>query len=84
MNATAWAWQDAGVCRHPRAQANADFFPGDRRSRGAVLAKAYCGVCPIRQQCLDYALRNAERGIWGGLDDVERDDIRMDIEVRTA
>jgi len=31
-------------------------------------AKAVCAVCPIRAECLDYALRHpARHGIWGGL-----------------
>ena len=31
-------------------------------------AKAICDGCPVRQQCLQYALDNNEhRGIWGGV-----------------
>jgi WhiB family redox-sensing transcriptional regulator len=31
-------------------------------------AKAICAVCPIRAECLEYALRHPARyGIWGGL-----------------
>jgi WhiB family transcriptional regulator, redox-sensing transcriptional regulator len=36
-------------------------------------AKGVCQLCPVRMQCLDYALRNSIRhGIWGGLDEQER------------
>lgn len=36
-------------------------------------AKAICSSCPVRQECLDYALSIKEpHGIWGGLSEVER------------
>jgi WhiB family redox-sensing transcriptional regulator len=36
-------------------------------------AKAICGLCPVRQPCLEHALVNREReGVWGGLTDRER------------
>jgi WhiB family transcriptional regulator, redox-sensing transcriptional regulator len=47
------------------------FFP----ERGASTrdAKAVCRVCPVREECLDYALAANERfGIWGGLSERER------------
>lgn len=35
-------------------------------------AKGVCSLCPIRQECLDWALDNTERGIWGGMTLQER------------
>lgn len=36
-------------------------------------AKAVCRTCPVRNQCLEYALSNKERyGCWGGLAPIER------------
>ena len=43
--------------------------------RGASVtdAKRICRDCPVRTQCLQYALDNDERfGIWGGLSERER------------
>jgi WhiB family transcriptional regulator, redox-sensing transcriptional regulator len=41
------------------------------RSSGGV--KRICMACPVREECLDYALSNDERfGIWGGLSERER------------
>jgi WhiB family redox-sensing transcriptional regulator len=51
------------------------FFPacGD----ATAPAKAICAMCPVRAECLDYALTNGERfGIWGGLSERERRRIR--------
>lgn len=50
------------------------FYPekGKRSDR----AKRVCGGCPIRQQCLDYALQAEEKhGVWGGLDPEQREAI---------
>ena len=36
-------------------------------------AKEFCRVCPVRKECLAYALAtNEQYGIWGGLTLVER------------
>jgi len=36
-------------------------------------AKALCAKCPVRELCLDYAIRNDEKhGIWGGMNRRER------------
>lgn len=44
----------------------------DRREREAR-AKAICGSCRVREDCLAHALEVGERfGIWGGLTEVER------------
>ncbi len=47
------------------------FFP--EKGGSTREAKRICGVCPVRGECLDYALSNDERfGIWGGLSERER------------
>jgi WhiB family redox-sensing transcriptional regulator len=46
--------------------------PHERRARES-LAKRICAECPVRQECLEYALRVREPfGIWGGLNETER------------
>jgi len=35
--------------------------------------KAVCASCPVRRDCLNFALRIREpHGIWGGLNEIER------------
>jgi WhiB family redox-sensing transcriptional regulator len=37
------------------------------------IARELCGICPVRQQCLQYALTQREEyGMWGGLTPKER------------
>lgn len=36
-------------------------------------AKMVCQGCPVRQECLRWALENGQdAGVWGGLDETER------------
>ncbi len=56
------------------------FFPaGETGLAGAqiAMAKRICIGCPVRQDCLDYALASNQRfGIWGGLTEEERRPVR--------
>jgi len=49
------------------------FFPELDSVWRAHAAKKICGGCPVKQECLDYALDNRFRdGIWGGLSPTQR------------
>ena len=39
---------------------------------GTARATAICGGCPVIKPCLQFALDNGERGIWGGTSERER------------
>ena len=50
-------------------------------------AKALCSRCPVRPECLEYALRLREpHGIWGGLNEMERRQVlrQQDLPRRSA
>jgi len=67
-------WQDKGACV---GRPSAIFFP--RRGENASRAKAVCAGCPVRDECLEYALANGERfGVWGGKSERERRRIRAE------
>jgi len=56
------------------------FFP--ERGASTREAKAVCHGCVVQNECLGYALDNAEKfGIWGGLSERERRRLRRE---RTA
>lgn len=47
------------------------FYPHEDEE--AEAAKEVCGVCPVRQACLEHALVARERdGVWGGATERER------------
>jgi WhiB family transcriptional regulator, redox-sensing transcriptional regulator len=60
-------WRTAGAC----LTADPDlFFPvaaGTVASGQVAQALRICAACPVRRQCLDFAMRTRElAGIWGG------------------
>lgn len=74
----AYDWQTDALCRQVDADA---FFP--EKGGSSVAMKRICNVCPVKQDCLEYALDNDERyGIWGGTSERER--ARMKREQRQA
>jgi WhiB family transcriptional regulator, redox-sensing transcriptional regulator len=69
-------WQLLAACRGE--DATYFFAPSyfekrmEKNGREAV-AKAICARCPVRDECLEYALGIHEaHGIWGGLNEMER------------
>lgn len=51
------------------------FFP--ERGGSTREAKEVCRGCVVRAECLEYALDNAEKfGIWGGMSERERRQLR--------
>lgn len=51
------------------------FFP--QRGVSTRPAKELCKECEVRDECLEYALATGERfGIWGGLSERERRNVR--------
>ncbi len=70
------AWQAAALCRGNHSYL---FFPPstverkDERERRETKARAICMVCPVRQECLEFAMSIREPyGIWGGLTEADR------------
>lgn len=61
------AWQADALCHeHP----DVTWFPG--RGQSTAPAKAICGRCLVRSECLAYALEHDLQGVWGGTSDAER------------
>ncbi|GBD85271.1 transcriptional regulator WhiB [bacterium BMS3Abin02] len=68
------SWQDYSNCRGGDANL---FFP--ERGASTRKAKAICGACEVRVECLEFAIEQSEKfGIWGGLSERERRRIRKE------
>lgn len=67
-------WRDAALC----AQVDLDlWFPDTGGSTRD--AKRVCFQCPVRLQCLEYAVERKEPwGVWGGLSQRERRHLRAE------
>ena len=69
------SWQDRALCGGMDASLffGPDGEPRPEREAREAKAKAVCASCPVRAQCLDYALwKPVKHGIWGGLNEEER------------
>ncbi|MGH3321327.1 MAG: WhiB family transcriptional regulator [Streptosporangiaceae bacterium] len=54
-------------------------------SAAVSAAKAICSRCPVRRECLVWALETGEpHGVWGGLTEQERAELRIDRGTRHA
>ncbi|MFF3327075.1 WhiB family transcriptional regulator [Streptomyces sp. NPDC002889] len=70
-------WREAAACRNE----DPDLFFPIGTSGPALLqaeeAKAVCRGCPVREQCLQWAMDNGQDvGVWGGLGEDERRALR--------
>ena len=72
-------WAADALC----AQTDPDlWYPELGGHAQAAIARRICGICPVRAECLDYALAGADTwngfttGIWGGTTPRERARIR--------
>ncbi|WP_236830949.1 WhiB family transcriptional regulator [Blastococcus sp. KM273128] len=67
------SWRIDALCAETDPEA---FFP--EKGGSTRDAKRVCTGCPVRAECLEFALANDERfGIWGGLSERERRRVRL-------
>ena len=61
-------WEAEAACR---GMDPSIFFPVNEED--ALDAIAVCGACPVRDECLSWALETRERfGVWGGMTEKQR------------
>jgi WhiB family redox-sensing transcriptional regulator len=62
------SWMRHGACR---GRGTGAYFPD--RGLPTARAKAVCGVCGVRGECLEYAVADPDlMGSWGGTSEQER------------
>lgn len=70
-------WRNQAVCREVDPEL---FFPVGNSAVAdmqAENAKRVCGRCPVRSECLSWAVETRqESGVWGGLSEKERGSLR--------
>jgi len=66
-------WRHLAACRNTDADA---FFPIGNTGPALLMiedAKAVCRDCPVRDNCLNWAIEHGEdAGVWGGMSEDER------------
>jgi WhiB family redox-sensing transcriptional regulator len=70
-----WEWQHQGACvdKDPESFFLEPNMRGKEKRTREVNAVAICNTCPVKQQCLDHALKVPEvYGVWGGMTEEQR------------
>jgi hypothetical protein len=69
--ARSMSWRDSAACRD---DGDPDAWFAEAREKARIRhALATCHGCPVRTQCLDFAMARSDQfGIWGGLTEQER------------
>lgn len=78
-------WRTRAACRDE----DPDLFFPIGTSGPALLqterAKAVCRRCPVREQCLDWAMDSGQSlGVWGGTSETERRALKRRLKARRA
>ena len=64
-------WMTQAKCK-----GQTDLFFNEGNSIFVRAAKVICGTCPVRRECLAFAMKNDDQGIWAGTSTNERERIR--------
>lgn len=65
-------WSPEALCAQTDPEA---FFP--EKGGSPKVAKKVCVGCPVRPECLEYALATDQRfGVWGGMSEGQRRKLR--------
>jgi WhiB family redox-sensing transcriptional regulator len=68
-------WHARAACRI--ADKSADWIAAEPGSAAAAKCKATCRTCPVRITCALTALSQGKcRGVWGGMDEADREALR--------
>jgi WhiB family transcriptional regulator, redox-sensing transcriptional regulator len=71
------SWLTDAVCRNNNIATTLFFPEPGKPSESEVAAKRLCGICPVANECLRYAVdHHIQHGIWGGLNRRERKALR--------
>ena len=74
------AWREQAKCK---GLDGSIFFPERGDMVSVRKAKALCALCPVAQECVDYAVRwDIRWGIFGGLSDHERRPLRREYKAQ--
>jgi hypothetical protein len=66
------AWQTDVPCN----DAGFDFIPDTETQAGLAEAQQWCRTCPVRTQCLAWAMLYQAEGYWGGTTTYQRNQLR--------
>ena len=70
--------KDAACLGHPVEH----WFPENKEIEEQELAMRICHGCPVKTECLEYSLLHEQDGIWGGVNQTDRQKLRKQRRIR--
>jgi WhiB family redox-sensing transcriptional regulator len=58
------------------------WFPESKEIEEQILAMQVCSQCPVKEDCLEYSLWHEQDGIWGGMNQTDRQKLRKKRRIR--
>lgn len=70
-----FSWRSSAACS---GLPHSIFFPaGEATEEDVAYAKEICGICPVTEDCLEFAFETNQRsGVWGGTSEEDRRALR--------
>ena len=66
-------WRDHAACRFADPELFFPMSPSGPSLDQIERARAICATCPVRRECLQFALATRQaHGVWGGMSEQER------------
>lgn len=66
------AWKEEAAC----SEVSFNFVPDVETDRGVNRAQQWCRACPVRINCLSWAMLHKAEGYWGGTTTHQRKQLR--------
>ncbi len=76
MSSSRLKWQDLAKCISYQGDPD-DFFASNKEVKRQTRAKEVCVGCPVRRECLSFAMSLRTEGIFGGTNETERQLFKM-------
>jgi WhiB family redox-sensing transcriptional regulator len=73
-------WQDNAACKNMSSEKYDAFYPSKGRSSEKD-TNGICNGCPVREECLEHALKYEEYGYWAGTTSRQRVNIRKELGI---
>lgn len=78
-------WRLDAACFTADSSLTSTMYPTHAEGDDVDRAKAVCAGCPVRDECLEFAMAtNQDHGVWGGLSEQDRRRLRRSRRRRAA
>lgn len=71
-------WRMLALCKH----LSTDLFYLERGEEINPAVVSACSACPVKEECLEWALKHEMNGYWGGTSGKQRQKMRKELNIK--